>query len=299
MFDFASHNVERKYVSLMFKATNAYASWDPLRPVKVGDYGVLQRDGSFAPRGNIFDDGLAAEHSITMSTRGDDHLRMISSNNTSQITFGPDVDVSLTSIIEGHFKYRFKISKGRGAVLSMLKPCLSVINYPGRLSRLLRSSSDLKGQVIVSEVYTCRSYARLLTSQHSHEVEISLEASAPTAAALGLPLTAGVGGDIEWKTSANSGDWKCAHHEVLETMGSQDEKHPEVDDKTLCYPLFKLVSLDAKGPVSKMRGARRKEEIDWELPIAEPPWGELDDDGNEIGEQLGSLDTMDLKHEGQ
>lgn len=54
---------------------------------------MLQRDGSFAPRGNIFDDGLAAEHSITMSTRGDDHLRMISSNNTSQITFGPDVDV--------------------------------------------------------------------------------------------------------------------------------------------------------------------------------------------------------------
>jgi len=282
MWPFSSRTAERKYVSLMFKATACYASWDPLRPVNIGDYGRLQDDGSFASHGNIFDEGLAAQYKIEKHAQGEDELRYIVSDNGNEISIAPDVNVSLESILEGHIKHKIAFSNGRGALLAMLRPHLTTITYPGRLSRLLVAQRDWKDFVLVSEVYTCHSYARFLTSHASNEVTVGLGASVPLAAAVGVPVNAGGDIDVEWQTDSHGGDWKCTQHELLkkrETVlnadhakrgGGEDESRP------LCYPLFKLVALHRPfgSPVSTVRA------FDFELPVALPPWMK-DDEGSE------------------
>lgn len=116
MWPFSTRTAEHTYVDLMFKATSCYASWDPLRPIRVrklplacghltdfepinqvGDYGRLQRDGSFAAKGNIFDDGLAEKYKITKRTDGEDQCRYIVSDNGSSVSVAPDVDMFVMS----------------------------------------------------------------------------------------------------------------------------------------------------------------------------------------------------------
>lgn len=41
MFFNSNKNAEHKYVSLMFEASNYYASWDPLRPVRVSESDIF------------------------------------------------------------------------------------------------------------------------------------------------------------------------------------------------------------------------------------------------------------------
>ena len=159
----------------------------------------------------------------------------------------------------------------------MLRPRLNAIAYPGRLSRLLADQRDWSGMVIVSEVYTCRSYARLLTRSSSKEITVGLGATVPIAAAAGLPVSVGGDVDVQWKTDAKSGDWKAAHFERLKSRGKQESSdntelgNEDNEDGPLCYPLFKLVALRRPrgAPVSTMRST-----LDPELPIARPPWME-------------------------
>ncbi|KAH9920774.1 uncharacterized protein B0H18DRAFT_1023123 [Fomitopsis serialis] len=211
MWPFSSRSAERKYVSLMFKATACYASWDPLRPVNIGDYGRLQ------------DDGLAAQYKIEKHAQGEDELRYIVSDNGNEISIAPDVNVP--------HQTQDCLLQGRGALLAMLRPHLTTITYPGRLSRLLAAQRDWKDFVLVSEVYTCHSYCWL-------------GASVPLAAAVGVPVNVGGDIDVEWQTDSHGGDWKCTQHELFEKR-----------ETPLCYPLFKLVALHRPfgSPVSTVR----------------------------------------------
>lgn len=158
----------------------------------------------------------------------------------------------------------------------MLKPRLNAIAYPGRLSRLLADQRDWSGIVLVSEAYTCRSYARLLTHKSAREVTVGLGATVPVAAAAGVPVSIGGDVDVQWHTDSTRGDWKSAHHERVSTRKARvSEDSEEARDENehgkghLCYPLFKLVALRRPrgAPVSAVRGA-----LDYELPVAVPPW---------------------------
>lgn len=129
MWPFSSNTAEREYVSLMFKATSCYASWDPLRPVRVrapkcgyscrgidyfhqvGDYGRLQDDGSFAPLENIFENGMAEKYKIRQRTEGQDECRYIVSDNGSSVSVAPDVDMcALTSPFPCAFHMILKVA---------------------------------------------------------------------------------------------------------------------------------------------------------------------------------------------
>ncbi|EMD39086.1 hypothetical protein CERSUDRAFT_112781 [Gelatoporia subvermispora B] len=224
---------ENKYVDLIFEASNCYANWDPLKAVKIGDYGYLQKDGSFVADGNIFDEGLAAQYGIETTKTGEDSIRWIQSVKTKEISGSAQAKVGAAPLVGVGIKKSFKIASSHGAVLVMLKPRLESIKYPGRLKALLTSREDWKEQVVISEVYTCHSYARLLAPKQSSEVEISLDGK--THAGL-------VGGKtkMQWKTSHEAGDFKCRH-------GSG--KTGDV----ICYPLYKLVSLRARGPVLRLK----------------------------------------------
>jgi len=261
----------------------------------IGDYGRLQDDGSFAPHGNIFDEGLAAQYKIEKHAQGEDELRYVVSDNGDEISIAPDVNVSLESILEGHIKHKVAFSKGRGALLAMLRPHFTTITYPGRLSRLLAAQRDWKDFVLVSEVYTCRSYARVLTSSASKEVTIGLGASVPLAAAVGVPVNAGGDIDVEWHTDFRSGDWKCTQHELFKhreaVQSANDVKRGDEEDesRSLCYPLFKLVALRRPfgSPVSTVRA------FDFELPVALPPWMKGDEGSEE--EEVPEDDDVSLQ----
>ncbi|KZT13310.1 uncharacterized protein LAESUDRAFT_754292 [Laetiporus sulphureus 93-53] len=271
---------ERDYVSLLYKTTNCYASWDPLLPVEVGDYGYLQKDGSFAPKGNIFKDGLAERYDITKQVRGCDQIRWVTSGNAKEVSFDPNVNLSFDTIADAHLKYKFSFSGQRAALLAMYEPQLTSITYPARLSRLL-SSQEWKNQVIVSEGYTCRSYARLLTWDRKREVTVGLGASAPIIAALGFPVSAGGGIDLSWKTSTHSCDWKARGVRLREKEVAEKEA------RQLCYPLFKLVALHAP-PGVPASGLRARGKIEFELPDAPLPW---ENDGTSPGSEPDTSDS--------
>lgn len=139
---------------------------------------------------------------------------------------------TLGGIIAGHWKHRVTFTKGRGALLAMLRPRLTVIANPGHLSRLFTDQPGWSDVVLVSEVYTCPSYARLLTNCTTKDVTVGLGASAPIA-----PTT---GGDmrLQWQTNTASGDWKSAHYLPVKHGAEEDSE----SDEPLCYPLFKLVA---------------------------------------------------------
>lgn len=167
---------------------------------------------------------------------------------------------SCEHVAKGQIEQKAIFSKGRGTVLAMLEPRLTVITYPGRLARLLKDRHDWVDVVIVSEVYTCRSYARLLTSSASREVTVSLRADAPISlAAPGLAGTLGAGAHVHWETDCRDGDWKTAHYEDVGPSDaprrtSLDSDAGRDEHVHWCYPLSKLVALHpAPGsPVSRV-----------------------------------------------
>lgn len=130
----------------------------------------------------------------------------------------------------GHLRFKVTFTKGRGALLIMLRPRLTVITNPGRLLCLFNDRSDWSDIVLVSELYTCPSYARLLTNRCTREVSLGLGTSAPIAPA--------IGGDahLQWKTNSASGDFKSAHF-IPEERGVS-----EAPGEPVCYPLYKLVA---------------------------------------------------------
>ena len=206
---------------------------------------------------------------------------------------------SLESVIEGHLKHKVAFTKGRGALLAMLKPRLHAIAYPGRLSRLLNDQHEWGDMVIVSEVYTCRSYARLLTHHTAKEITVGLGATVPVAVAVGLPISVGGDVDVQWQTDATRGDWKAAHFERIKPRkshrnGDDAKIGNEVnEDGPLCYPLFKLVALRRPhgAPISAVRGT-----FDYELPVAIPPW--INDDNRSATAEEGTEEEDDGEEQG-
>lgn len=124
-------------------------------------------------------------------------------------------------------KKSFVISSSYGAILGMFQPRYTSITYPGRLKQLFNAGYIEEKHVLVSEVYTCRSYARLLAPRQRHRVEISLDVSDPMQLAYGKAR-------LEWNTNADGGDFKYAC--------------PLDDDtKAVCTPLFKLIGRPRRG----------------------------------------------------
>ncbi|OCH96317.1 hypothetical protein OBBRIDRAFT_232425 [Obba rivulosa] len=271
---------ENKYIDLIFEASNYYANWDPLKVVKTGDYGYLQKDGSFAADGNIFEEGLATKYGIETTKTGEDSIRWIQSVKTKEISGGAQAKVGTAPLVGVGIKKSFKIASSHGAVLVMLKPRLESIKYPGRLKALLTSSEDWNERVVISEVYTCHSYARLLAPKQSSEVEISLDGKSHA----GL-----VGGKakMQWKTSHEAGDFRCRHG-----TGKPGD--------VICYPLFKLVSLRARGPVLRLKitgsGSRSNSKV-VEQPVTSSVASEADDGYGSEAEEGDEEEECEEEHE--
>ncbi|KAJ7611307.1 hypothetical protein FB45DRAFT_1009734 [Roridomyces roridus] len=259
-------NSERTYVELLFRASRKYASWDPEMEVKVGDWGRItqgkrgllfwRKNGTFLREGNIYDDGLAEKYGIPKpnksSTSGENGERgesWIVSNNAVQVDVGGAVAGSTPALAQCKLKGAYKFTSGKGALLVMSNPTISYIDPPGALRKLLQEPS-MRDLVVVSEVHSCDSYARILTSSAGNTVALGLSVEPP------IPGAAEAHAHATWVRSTSVGNFK-----------SQVDERGE----RRYHPLFRLVSLTEKATSTGLRSS----EEEWEsAPLSEavPPW---------------------------
>jgi len=256
-------NPERKYADLIFHASRKYPNWDPEIPVRCGDYGRItlggrpawmfwrRRQGIFVKEGNIYDDGKAKEYEIPAPGEFGAHesegLTWVTSENGEEIDIHSSVSCQTPALMSCKIRAAFKFTSGNGAILVMLNDSITSIEPASSLRRLLDNES-MKGLVIVSQVHSCASYARLLTAEGTKTVAIGLNVETPAGDA------AGAEGEAKWVRSTNTGNFKTR----VNNKGSRD-----------FYPLFKLVSIVDDALSTGLRG-----EIEGgdPLPDAEPPW---------------------------
>ncbi|KAJ7850730.1 hypothetical protein B0H13DRAFT_2284757 [Mycena leptocephala] len=227
-------NSERAYIDLIFSASGKYACWDPEIEIKVGDWGRVTRGkrgltfwrkkGTFLKEGNIFVDGKAKRYRIPEpieygggSSEGE---TWIVSQNAKQIDIFSAVGVS-PAVAQCRLQGAFEFSSGRGAVLVMENDMISCIEPQGALRRLLKDPT-MRGFVVVSQVHSCSSYARILTAQSGGTIALGLSIEPPVSG------TASATANATWVRSVASGNFRSRVNK---------------DGHRKFYPLFRLVSL--------------------------------------------------------
>ncbi|KAF8144953.1 hypothetical protein K438DRAFT_2100404 [Mycena galopus ATCC 62051] len=227
-------NSERTYLKLMFCATRNYATWDPEIIVKAGDYGRFTRgprslafwrkNGTFVREGNIYTDGKADEFGVPSAVEyggESEGEAWVTSSNATQIDTSLSAGGLYPLIAQCKIKATFKFSSGCAAVLAMENPMITIIDPPGALKRLLEDPI-MRGMVVVSEVHSCSSYARILSANKSGALTLGLQVEPP------VPGTASASTTKTWVRQGSSGNFKSQTN----TTG----------ERAFC-PLFRLVSL--------------------------------------------------------
>ncbi|KAJ7615409.1 hypothetical protein FB45DRAFT_1064345 [Roridomyces roridus] len=200
--------------------------------VKVGDWGRItqgkrgllfwRKNGTFLKEGSIYADGLAEKYSIPKPTK------------------------TSTSGENGERGESWIVSKNAVQVDLMSNPTISYINPPGALRKRLQEPS-MRDLIVVSEVHSCDSYARILASSAGNTVALGLSVEPPA-----------------------PGGRPCARH--------VDEK-----GERRYHPLFELVSLTEKATSTGLRSS----EEEWHgAPLSEavPPWLVEEEEGKKTSE---------------
>ncbi|KAJ7320726.1 hypothetical protein DFH08DRAFT_713523 [Mycena albidolilacea] len=226
-------NSERAYVDLIFRVTKKYAAWDPEIAVKAGDYGRITRgpwslafwrkNGTFVHEGNIYLDGKAEKYGIAAPVEYGRHSEgqtWITSLNATRVDTSFSAGGLHPLVAQCNAKAAFKFSSGCGAVLAMENPIMTIIDPPGALKGLLEDPS-MRGMVVVSEVHSCSSYARLLTTEEGDTVMLGLHVEPP------VPGIGSAGAIGTWVRHGTSGNFKTQVNPLGERA---------------FYPLFRLVS---------------------------------------------------------
>ncbi|KAJ7801379.1 hypothetical protein B0H14DRAFT_2895724 [Mycena olivaceomarginata] len=238
----------RKYIDLIQAASSKWANWDPPHPIKVGDYGTLDKDtGRFEKDGNIYEDAataaLAADHPPEIAAADE---KIVISSETVQKR-----DLNLSP------QWKFKSGK-TGALLVMAQPRSSWVSANALFKKLLEIPA-LKDKYFVTEIVACHAYSMYLSSKLEDTVSLALLAKTPIPVA---PLVS-AGGEL-------GGSW-------WSETGAGVFRHGCVPPGTYSFtPLFALKRIRKPGFLS--RGPPPDDMI-WEA--AEKPWWPLDEDGEE------------------
>jgi hypothetical protein len=102
----------------------------------------------------------------------------------------------------------------------MENPMITIIDPPGALKALLEDPS-MRDMVVVSEVHSCSSYARLLTAEESGTITLSLHVKPP------MPNAVSASAIGTWVRHGASGNFKS---------------QVDMKGERTFYPLFRLVS---------------------------------------------------------
>ncbi|KAJ7688769.1 hypothetical protein B0H14DRAFT_3052155 [Mycena olivaceomarginata] len=129
----------RKYIDLIQAASSKWANWDPPHPIKVGDYGTVDKDtGRFEKDGNIYEDATATEQK-------------------RDLNLSPQV--SIPGIAEASIQGQWKFKSGKtGALLVMAQPRSSWVPANALFKKLLEIPA-LKDKYLVTKIVACHTYS--------------------------------------------------------------------------------------------------------------------------------------------
>ncbi|KAJ7025922.1 hypothetical protein C8F04DRAFT_1126770 [Mycena alexandri] len=256
----------RKYIDLIQAVSSKWASWDPPHPIKVGDYGTVDKDtGRFEKDGNIYDDPAIAALSLDHQpeTLAPDEKIIFTSQTENSSEFKLSPEVKIPGIAEASIKGQWKFKTGkRGALLAMAQPRSSKFSSENVLLKRLVDRPELKDKYLVTETVSCHAYSLYLSSKSDDTVSLALVATTPIPVA---PLVS-AGGEV-------GGSW-------WSKTGSGVFRHGCAPQGTYSFtPLFVLKQVRKKSGFPYREHAEEDNSDDWET--VNTPWWPLDEDGEE------------------
>jgi hypothetical protein len=242
----------RKFTDLIRQTSSKWANWDPTIEIKVGDYGMINRQsGNLEVQGSIYD----AAFQESLNQQG---FTLDLSDTSCQPIRGAvkeDIVMSSTVTQEGDFsiesedpftsaKAQFQFQEGkRGALLVMHKPQQQYIPQ-GRVLSIIHKANQLKDAYLVDSTLTCQGYYLCLSNKSGEKISLALRNS------------------FDWWTDAQAAFLRKAV------------------DKAGQYRYTPLYTLKHRQNSLLARLFRLETEDDlW--PDCAPPWQPLDEDGIE------------------
>ncbi|KAG8896134.1 hypothetical protein FRB99_009056 [Tulasnella sp. 403] len=260
------------YSHLINHTVSQYPNLEPARTINVGDYGTIDKEtGDFVSEGNIFsefDDGaevaqviprLRKNHSVANGNPEIKYSVSAGSASSGEVSASPEVNVSGIASASLKGKWQFA-GKTRGAVLALVQSRWSyMVNPP---LKQLGKIDSLGGKSLVTGVRTCPAYVMYLSESAKSEASFEFNASLP------IPhvpvVSAGGGVGAGWKSSYSGG----LYREGVDAAGKESFT-ALIELKSMARPsMFKLAGVEGLALESDRTTA--------------PPWGALDEDGNEI-----------------
>ena len=173
-------------------------------------------------------------------------------------------------------KYAWDIKKDRHAAIIMIDANHHEIEFEGRLHKFIQTKPDMVDKAFVTKVYRCAAFAQLLTDYgQSGRVYAGFKGNTnATPSSSTTPTPSGSASDVgsavnrEWVTSSQPGTW---------TTGRRS------DGPRPYTPLATLRQITPKEPSIGYRDAMPPVITDErEMEDYIPPWGELDEQGDEV-----------------
>jgi hypothetical protein len=165
-------------------------------------------------------------------------------------------------------KLGWDIKKDRHAALVMIDSNHHELKFEGRLHRFIQNKPELGDKAFVTKVYECSAYARLITEcGQAGQIYVGFKGNGDFTSSTSAINISSDRVVQEWRTFSQAGDWSTGIY------------HP-----TPKYtPLATLRQVIPKAPAVGYRDPIPPEIVDAdEMPDYIPPWGDLDEQGDEI-----------------
>jgi len=247
----------RKYVELINVMSAKYVNWNPLRPIEVGDYGQIDPEtGQFVCEGNIYRDEPLASITKNYPPVAYDPVYELKIDSSFSTCMSTPPDFGNLSDIVYKCQWQFKDTRGAFLVLHRARKTSIPDSF---LNLALRSDNplpEIRTKNVITDVWTCPSFAMYLSNMSNEHVKIALRA----------PNTRS-GREVGWYAEGNLG--------VYQFGSLPNEGY---------LPLYELQKI-RKRNIHPRRDGRDPNEIIW--ASTDSPWRRLDDDGVEAGSDHG------------
>jgi hypothetical protein len=257
----------RLYIDLLFRKTKMYANYLPASVLFLGDYGDVNKDGEFIRTGNIFEEHefLVKEVCQGKEEFGSNRHFFASRSRRKDTVSALTADISELQACS--LKLGWDIKKDRHAVLVMIEANHHEIKFEGRLHKFIQNRPELADKAFVTKVYRCSAYAQLITDYgQSGRVCVGFKATPATVPTAEPSGSVALGEDV-WQTISQAGAWNTGIY------------HPSA----LYTPLVTLRQITPKEPTTGYRDRLPPAITDeQEMEDYIPPWGELDEEGDEV-----------------
>jgi len=256
-------NPSRKYIDLIHSTSSKWANWNPPNQIKVGDYGLVNREtGEFEKDGNIYDDEATAElmahHPPQLGTP--ENIMIASSRGVKHRELALEADLGVPGLADTPIKGQWEFGNKRGALLIVARPQSAYIPHQVVLKHLVNIPA-LQHKSLVTEVVSCPAYSLYLSTANKDVVDLALVGTIPHTP----PATPSGEIRASWWAQNRSGLFRDA----CDTSGSNSYT-----------PLYALKKIWRPGIFRRESPVPDREDDDLWVKSQEP-WNPLDEDGEE------------------